>query len=83
MSEKEERIDKYGRTVRLTKVKDQFVDLKVKRSIFNNISTPTLTYRAALWCYVAKKKKRTCVAEIKVLKKMMGKTRRTERGTNG
>lgn len=76
--EVEARMEKYGRTMRalFPIMKDRVMDIEVKRIIFDNILVPTLTYGAETWSVSTREEKRIVAAEMRVLRTMMGKTRR-------
>lgn len=76
--EVESRIEKYGKTVRALYpiMKDRVMDIKVKKIIFDSILVPILTYGAETWSITTREEKRIEVAEMKVLRTVLGKTRR-------
>ena len=78
VQEIEERMKKYGRTVRALYpiMKDRIIDLEVKKIVFNSILIPTLTYGSETWSVTTNEERRIEVAEMKVLRSMLGKTRR-------
>src|SRR5678816_4259518 len=76
--EVEARMEKYGRAMRALYpiMKDRVMDIKVKKIIFDSTLVPTLTYAAETWSITTKEEKRIEAAEMKVLRTIVGKTRR-------
>lgn len=78
IQEVEARMEKYGRTVRALYpiMKDRVMDIRVKKIIFDSILVPTLTYGSETWSITTREEKRIEAAEMRVLRMIVGKTRR-------
>lgn len=76
VQEIQEKIEKYGRTVKelYPIIKDQEMDVNVKKIIHNNLLIKTLIHELEIWSVSAREEKRIAVAEMKVLRAMLGKT---------
>ena len=57
-------------------LKDQHMGLEVKRVIYENVLTPIMMYGAETWCTTRRQESRIQATEMRMLRAMIGKTRR-------
>src|SRR5678816_1231974 len=72
------RMEKYGLVMKAVypMMKDRNIGIEVKKVIFSRILTPTLLYGAETWTTTRKEESRIQAAEMRVLRTMIGKSRR-------
>lgn len=73
-----QRMEKYGLVMKALypMMKDKNIGIEVKKVIYNSILTPTLLYGAETWTTTRREESRIQAAEMRVLRTMIGKSRR-------
>lgn len=72
------RITSMGRAARAVYplMRDQYVGVEVKRNIYEGVLAPILLYGAETWCTTKKQESRIQATEMKILRAIIGKTKR-------